>query len=78
MREIPSLKSFTKMILALSSGEYVYVDLGDGASAKILKTENTYQLFEIPIYGGYPTPVKKYPLTIEVVKEILHELSSWT
>lgn len=63
-------------ILKLNHGESYIVPESDYGKAEILFYNDTYFLFEIPIYGGKPGFHKSYQKN--QIDEIVKTIESWT
>ncbi len=53
--------------------KHIYYKMSEGGGAHIIEINNTYQLYEIPLYGGEET----YINTFNTLQDAKNEVDTW-
>lgn len=65
-----------KLVKELAEGDTVYIFWCEGGGGQVFRTETSYLLYEIPLYGGEEIFVAEYALS--KYKDLVDEAWSWT
>lgn len=70
------MKEQEEKILALKSGEKIFISQGNESGIEIWRINHVYLIFSIPLFGG--EPVYENTFFINESEQMFKELESWT